>query len=318
MSLRSLSSLSSIRSLSECVAQPRRHGLIAGQDRVRLRPGRAGLALAARLGRRLRHGPHSTVRDLHAGEARPLSEQYFRQWDACSRRCPAVLQAAGGSEGAGDHMAHMRWSQTGNMGALPNELMCVQPPWPAGVPSPLPHASGSCLASAGPTPSWRKCTTSATRSEAPKLSPIAKLTPVTTRSGRRAVAIQTARARIQRPAKSTRTASRSSPTRGIRRCGRSYRALRTPAPRRSSVRHHICGCAAASDRAPGYSGSHTSKVQARGRASARDSATQERLRPDNRRLRRDAGHLDRDHAGRGADGRRGRGGPAVRHQRLGL
>ena len=78
-----------------------------------------------------------------------------------------------------------------------------------------------------------------------------KLSPVATRSGRRAVAIQTARARIQRPAKSTRTASRSSPTRGIRRCGRSYRALRTPAPRRSSVRHHICGCAAASDRAPG-------------------------------------------------------------------
>ena len=173
MSLRSLSSLSSIRSLSECVAQPRRHGLIAGQDRVRLRPGRAGLALAARLGRRLRHGPHSTVRDLHAGEARPLSERHRLR---VRTDAPAVLQAAGGSEGAGDHMAHMRWSQTGNMGALPNELMCVQPPWPAGVPSPLPHASGSCLASAGPTPSWRKCTTSATRSEAPKLSPIAMTT----------------------------------------------------------------------------------------------------------------------------------------------
>ena len=50
----------------------------------------------------------------------------IRQWVARSHRCPAVLQAAGGSEGAGDHMAHMRWSQTGNMGTLPNELMCVR------------------------------------------------------------------------------------------------------------------------------------------------------------------------------------------------
>ena len=34
-----------------------------------------------------------------------------------------VTLASGGSEGAGYHMAHMRWSQTGNRGALPNAVM---------------------------------------------------------------------------------------------------------------------------------------------------------------------------------------------------
>ena len=65
-------------------------------------------------------------------------QNHVRRCAAANTDTPAVTQAAGGSEGAGDHMAHMRWSQTGNMGALPNELMCVQPPWPAGVSSPLP------------------------------------------------------------------------------------------------------------------------------------------------------------------------------------
>ena len=34
-----------------------------------------------------------------------------------------VTLAQGGSEGAGQHMAHMRWDQTGNFGALPNAAM---------------------------------------------------------------------------------------------------------------------------------------------------------------------------------------------------
>lgn len=51
-----------------------------------------------------------------------------RVWAASSATAPLapfgiVNLASGGSEGAGDHMAHMRWSQTGNMGALPNAVM---------------------------------------------------------------------------------------------------------------------------------------------------------------------------------------------------
>ena len=51
-----------------------------------------------------------------------------RVWAATSATDPLapfgiVTLAAGGSEGAGYNMAHMRWSQTGNMGALPNAMM---------------------------------------------------------------------------------------------------------------------------------------------------------------------------------------------------
>ena len=59
-----------------------------------------------------------------------------------------VTLASGGSEGAGNHMAHMRWSQTGNYGALPSPPMPrtflaqaydIGDPWSANEGAPSLH-----------------------------------------------------------------------------------------------------------------------------------------------------------------------------------
>jgi hypothetical protein len=57
-----------------------------------------------------------------------LVSLWRKQWSSSSTTDPLapfgiVTLASGGSEGAGDHMAHMRWSQTGNFGALPSPAM---------------------------------------------------------------------------------------------------------------------------------------------------------------------------------------------------
>ena len=58
-----------------------------------------------------------------------LISRYREMWSAVPGTTdPAVpfgivTLAAGGSEGSGQHMAGMRWSQTGNYGVVPNPVM---------------------------------------------------------------------------------------------------------------------------------------------------------------------------------------------------
>ena len=76
-----------------------------------------------------------------------------KQWSSSSATDPLapfgiVTLASGGSEGAGYHMAHMRWSQTGNYGALPSPPMPrtflaqaydIGDPWSANEGAPSAH-----------------------------------------------------------------------------------------------------------------------------------------------------------------------------------